>query len=132
MLILTAAIIITVASILYLGIGNNESAVAMQAAREGAENAATAMAVDHGCSVDIDGISISSGTIIIDVIASNSPPGIFTWDNFRENVIRKNIHDGALRQIHGALLGSFPAAAEPVKTGYRTYDVEVRIKRVTR
>ena len=132
MLILLAAIIITVTSILYLSMGSNESAVTMQAARDGGGNAAAAMATDYGCLIDVEGVSLTSGTITINVAASNVPPEKFTWDNFRENIIKKNVRDGALRQIHNALLGSFPATAEPVKTGYRTYDVTVQVRLVTR
>lgn len=132
MLILVGAILITVTSLLYLGSGGNESAVVMQAARDGAENAIASVDAGYGCSIDIENLSFSTGTITISVAARNAPPDNISWSNFRDNTIKKNVRDAALKYMQNAVGGSFPTVAGPVKTSHATYDVTVNARQVTK
>lgn len=132
MLILVGAIIITVTSLLYLGSGGSESAVVMQAARDGADNAITGIDANYGCSIYIENLSFSTGTITISVAARNAPPDNVSWSYFRDNTINKNIRDAALKYIQNAVSGSFPSVAGPVKTPHTTYDVTVNARQVTK
>ncbi len=127
MLILISAILIAVASMLYLGIGGNESAVVMRAARDGAENAIAALDAEYGCSINIEEVGFDAGMITITVSVRDIP----TVDNF-DNMIKENIREGALKHIQNAVGGSFPLTAGPVKTSYYTYDVTVEVRRVTK
>ncbi|MDI6884098.1 MAG: hypothetical protein QMD00_03015 [Hadesarchaea archaeon] len=127
MLILVGAILIAVASMLYLGTGGNESAVVMRAARDGAENVIAALDAKYGCSIDIQEVGSYAGTITITVTVRDSP----AVENF-DNIIKDNIRTGALMHIQNAVGGSFPATAQPVKTAYGTYDVAVEVRRVTK
>lgn len=132
MLILVGAILVAVASLLYLGTGSNESAVVMRAARDGAENAIAAIDADYGCSINIEELGFDAGTITISIAVRSAPPDNIAWDNFRENIIKKNVRDGALKHIQNAVGGSFPTTAGLVKTAYYTYDVAVEVRRVTK
>ena len=132
MLILVGAILIAVASMLYLGTVGNESAVVMRAARDGAENAIAAIDVEYGCSIYIEELGFDAGTITIYVVVRDAPPDNITWDNFRDNIIEENIREGALKHIQNVVGGSFPVTAEPVKTAYYTYDVTVEVRKVTK
>lgn len=132
MLILVAAILIAVASMSYLGIGSNESAVVMRAARDGAENAIAAIDAEYGSSIDIEEVGFDAGTITISVAVRNAPPDNIDWDDFRDNIIKENIIEGALKYIQNAVGGYFPVTAAPVQTAYYTYDVTVDVRRVTK
>ncbi len=132
MLILIGGILIAVASLLYLGTLSNESAVVMQAARDGAENAIAAIDAEYGCSIDIENLTFDAGMITMSVAARNAPPDNIDWEDFSENVIGENIRNGALEHIQNAIGGYFPATAAPVKTAYSTYDVAVEVRRVTK
>jgi hypothetical protein len=103
----------------------------MRAARDGAENAIATIDDNYGCSIDIDNLIYSAGTITINVVALNVPPGNIGWDNFRENVIENKIREGALLYVSNAIGGSFPHTVQPVKTAHYTYDVAVEVRRVT-
>lgn len=127
MLILVGAILIAVASMLYLGIGSNESAVVTRAARDGAENAIAAIDAEYGCMIDIEEVGFDAGMITITVSIRDTP----AVDNF-DNMIKENIKVGALKHIQNAVGGSFPLTAGPVKTSYYTYDVAVNVRRVTK
>lgn len=131
MLILVGAILIAVASMLYLGIGSNESAVVMRAARDGAENAIAAIDVEYGCSIDIENLSFYGENITISVVVRNGPPSDMDWEDFEET-IKENIRNEALRYMHNAIGGNFPVVVGPVKTSYHTYDVTVNVRRVTK
>ena len=132
MLILVAAILIAVASMLYFGTVGNESAVVMRAARDGAENAIAAIDAEYGCSIDIEELGFDAGAITIYVVVRDAPPANITWDNFRENIVEENIRGEALKHIQNAVGGSFPVTPAPVKTAYYTYDVTVDVRRVTK
>ena len=132
MLILVGAILIAVASMLYLGLGSSEMSAVMQTARDGAENAIAAIDAEYGCSIDIEELGFDAGTITISVAVRDAPPASITWENFRENIVKKNIREEALKHIQNAIGGSFPATAGPVKTAYYTYDVTVEVRRVTK
>lgn len=127
MLILISAILISVASMLYLGIGSNESAVVMRAARDGAENAIAGIDSEYGCMIDIEEVGFDAGMITITVSLRDSP----AVDDF-DTIIKENIREGALKHIQNAVGGSFPLTAGPVKTSYYTYDVTVEVRRVTK
>jgi hypothetical protein len=127
MLILFGAILIVVASMLYSGTGANESAVAMRAARDGAENAIAALDAEYGCSADIAEVGFDAGTITITVSLRDSP-AVYNFDN----IMKESIRAGALKYIQNAVSGSFPVTAGPVKTSYATYDVAVDLRRVTK
>lgn len=131
MLILVGAILIAVASMLYLGAGANESSAVMRAARDGAENAIADIDAEYGCEIIIEKIGFDAGTIAIYVEVRSPPPDI-TWENFRDNIVRPNIRDGALKYIQNAVTGSIPETAQPVRTGYYTYDVPLENIVVTR
>jgi len=123
MLILVGALLVAVASILYLGLGSNEGAVVMSAARVGADNAITTLATEYGCAIDIEGLGLDAGKITISVcVMGGSPP-----DNVSES-----IRTGALKFVYQAINGSFPENAQPVKSGHYTYDVVVEIRRITK
>lgn len=132
MLILVGAVLISIASMLYLGTGSNESAVVMRAARDGAENAIAAIDSEYGCSIDVENLSFYGENVTISVVARNVPPGDMSWEDFEQNVIKENIRNEALRYMHNAIGGNFPAVVEPVKTSYHTYDVTVNVRRVTK
>ena len=125
MLILIGAILVAVASLLYLGVGSNEMATVKSAARAGAENAIAALDAEYGCEIIIEDDGFDAGTITIYVSVRGGPPP-------DDQAISDNIRSSALKYIYQAVLGSFPENAEPVKTGYYTYDVAVEIGRVTR
>ncbi len=127
MLILISVTLIAVASMLYLGIGSNESAVVMRAARDGAENAIAVIDSEYGCMIDIEEVGFDAGMITITVSIRDSP----AVDDF-DNIIKENIREGALKHIQNAVSGSFPLTAGPVKTSYYTYDVTVEVRRVTK
>ena len=125
MLILVGAILVAVASLLYLGAGNNETAVVMSAVRAGAENAIAALDIEYGCAIDIEQLDFDAGTITIHVTVRGGPPP----DN---QTISDNIRMGALKHVYNAIVGFLPETAEPVKTSYYTYDVAVEVTRVTK
>lgn len=127
MLILVGGILMVVTSMVYLGMGGNESAVVMQAARDGAENVIAAFDAEYGCSADINGVGFNAGVITIYVSIRDSPPVV----NF-DNILKENIRVGALKYIQNSVGGSFPTTAGPVKTSYATYDVAVDLRRVTK
>lgn len=130
MLILIGAILIAATSVLYLGTGGSESAAVMRAARDGAENAIAGIDAEYGCSIDIEELGFSAGTIRVSVAVRNAPEHI-PWENL-ETIIKSRIREGALKFIFNAIRGTFPRAAQPVKTAYYTYDVAVEVRRVTR
>lgn len=132
MLILVGAIMIAVSSMLYLGTRVNELEVVMRAARDGAENAISTINAEYGCSIDVEGLGFDAGTITISVVVRDAPPHNFSWDNFRDNIIKRNIREGALLHIQNAVGGFFPATPGPVKTARYTYDVTVEVRRVTK
>jgi len=125
MLILVGALLVAVASLLYIGAGSNEGAVVMSAARVGADNAITTLATEYRCAIDIEGLGLDAGKITISINVMGGPPP----DN---QTISESIRTGALKFIHQAINGSFPENAQPVKSGYYTYDVVVKIRRVTK
>jgi hypothetical protein len=132
LLVLVGAILISVASMLYLGAGSNELTLVLRAARDGVENAALALALDYGCSVKIRELGFSAGVITIEVAVRNAPPSGQTWENFAENIVEPTVRAHVLRFIAYALTGAPPAEPYPVRTSYYTYDVEVAAERVTR
>ncbi len=123
MLILVGAILVAVASLLYSGTGSNEMAVAMSAARVGAENAIAALDIEYGCTIGIEQLDFNAGTIMIHVNVRGGPPP----DN---QTISDNLRQGALKHIYNAIVGFLPETAEPVKTSHYTYDVAVEVMRV--
>lgn len=127
MLILVGAILIVSASMVYIGTGSSESAVVMQAARDGTENAIAVLDSEYECSIDIQEVGFNAGMITIAVSVRDAP----ALDNF-DNLVKENIKTSALRYIQNAVGGSFPTTAGPVKTAYCTYDVTVDILEVTK
>jgi len=125
MLFLTGAILVVVASLLYLGVGSNEMATIMSAARVGTENAIAALDYEYGCTIDIEQVGFDAGTVTIYVNVRGGPPP-------DDQAISDNIRASALKYVYQAVVGSFPKNAEPVKTGHYTYDVNVGIRRVTK
>ncbi|GAI48344.1 unnamed protein product, partial [marine sediment metagenome] len=99
MLILVAAILVAVASLLYIGIRSNEMAVVMSAARDGAGNAIATLDAEYGCAIDIEQLGFDAGTITIHVKVRGGPPP-------DDNVIRDSLKDGILKFIHNAITGS--------------------------
>jgi len=122
MMILVGAILVAVASLLYLGAGSNEMETVKSAARAGAENAIADIDAEYGCEIIIEEVGVDAGTITIYVNVRGGPPP--------DNQIRDNIRASALKYIYQAVVGFFPENAEPVKTGYYTYDVAVEMRRV--
>ncbi len=127
MLILMGAILIVASSMLYLGIGNNELVVVVQAARDGAENAMAALDAEYGCSIDIDEVEFDAGMITIGVLVRD-PPALENFDN----MVKDEVRTSALGYILNAVGSEFPATVGPVKTSYYTYDVTVEVVRVTK
>lgn len=125
MLILMGVVLVVVSLVFYLGTSSNEMANVMSAARTGAENAIAALDYEYGCTIDIEQVGFDAGTVTIYVIVRGGPPP----DN---QAISDNIKANALKYIYQAVVGSFPESAEPVKTGYYTYDVNVGLRRVTK
>jgi hypothetical protein len=125
MLILVGVILITIASVFYLGAGAHERSTVMRAARDGAENTIAALGAGYGSEIDIERLGFDAGTITIHVVVRGGPPP-------GDGTIRDNIRGGALKFIHNAIAGSFPRVAGPVKTRYYTYNVAVGIRRVTK
>lgn len=125
MLILVGALLVAVASLLYMGAGSNEGAVVMSAARVGADNAITTLATEYGCAIDIESLGLDAGKITISVNVMGGPPP-------DDNTVLGSIRTGALKFIHQAIYGSFPENAKPVKSGHYTYDVTVKIRRITK
>jgi hypothetical protein len=132
LLVLMGGILLTTTFMLSLGLVTNESTVATQAARDGAENAISNMSARYGCSIDIDNLTFSKGAITISVAVRNAPPDNFTWNNFSENIVRKNIREAALKLIQKAVGGHVPSVASPVKTAHYTYEVTVNTRQVTK
>ena len=93
MLVLISAILISVASMLYYGMGSNESTVVLTGARDGAENAIFNVDMQYGCSTNIEHVGISGGLITIEVKVRNAPPSGYSWENFSENVVENVIRD---------------------------------------
>jgi hypothetical protein len=124
MLVLVAAILISVASLVYMGTRDSESTAVIRAARDGAENAIAVLNVEFGCSIDIEEIGFNAGAITVHVIVRNAPPENLTWENFWESVVKPRIRMEALKYINNAVTGSF-AAVEYVRTNYYTYTVTV-------
>ena len=131
MLILVGAILMAVASMLYLGLGSSEMSAVMRAARDGAENAIADIDAEYGCEIVIEEVGFDAGTITISVEVRSPPPNI-TWENFKVNIVEPNIREGALKHIYNAVVGFLPETADNVKTGYYTYSVEVDARRVTK
>jgi len=127
MLILVGAILIASSSMVYLGRSSNESAVVMQAARDGAENAIAVLDSGYGCSIDIQEVGFYAGMITV-TVSVRDPPALGNFDN----LVKENIRVSALRYIQSAVGGSFPTTAEPVRTAYYTYDVTVDVLEVTK
>lgn len=125
MFVLLGALLVALASLFYLAAGDNEMAVIMSAARVGAENAIGALDAEYGCEIAIEQLGFDAGDITIQVVVMGGPPP----DN---QTIAENIREGALKHIYQAVVGFLPESAEPVRTGYNTYDVAVEIKRVTK
>ncbi len=125
MMILVGAILVAVASLLYLGAGSNEMETVKSAARAGAENAIADIDAEYGCEIIIEEVGVDAGTITIYVNVRGGPPP-------DDQTISDAIRASALKYIYQAVVGFFPENAEPVKTGYYTYDVNVEIRRVTK
>ena len=125
MLIMIGVILLVVSLFFYLGAESNEMATVMSAARTGAENAITVLDSEYGCAIDIEQVGFDAGTVTIYVNVRGGPPP----DN---QAISDNLRVSALKYIYQAVIGFFPDNAEPIKTGYYTYDVDVGIRRVTK
>ena len=132
LLVLISAILISVSSMLYIGMGSNDSSVVISGARNGAENAIFTIDMEYGCSTDIEEVSVSHGMVTIEVKIRNAPPTGYSWENFKENIVENMIRDQALKYIRYAISGYFPEVADLVKTTYATYDVEVVVERVVK
>jgi hypothetical protein len=132
MLVLVGVILISIASMLYLGAKGNEPSVAMIAAQDGAENAIFWLAAAYECAIEIEEVEFSAGLVTIEVAVRYAPPPGFTWENFSENVVEPTIREQALKYLTHAVTGSFPVETRPVQTSYYTYDVEVVAERVVR
>jgi len=124
-LILVGGILITSASMVYLGQNSNESTVVTRAALDGAENAISALDLEYGCSIDIQEMKLEGGTISITVSIRDVP----ALDNF-DNLVSENIRLSALGYIQNAISGSFSTTGEPIRTAYNTYDVSVDVLEV--
>ena len=125
MLIMIGVILLVVSLFFYLGTESNEMETVMSAARTGAENAITVLDSEYGCAIDIEQVGFDAGTVTIYVNVRGGPPP----DN---QAISDNLRVSALKYIYQAVIGFFPDNAEPIKTGYYTYDVDVGIRRVTK
>ena len=125
MMILMGVVLVVVSLVFYLGSEGNEMATVMSAARTGTENAIAALDSEYGCAIDIEQVGFDAGTVTIYVNVRGGPPP----DN---QAILDNIRTNALKYIYQAVVGSFPESAEPVKTGYYTYNVNVGLRRVTK
>ncbi len=132
LMILVGGILIMVTSLVYLGLGSNESSIVLGAARDGAENAVSNLSARYGCAIDIDNLVFNTGTITVSVAVRDAPPDNFTWADFRDNVVAKRIREAGLKMIQNAVGGHIPSTAAPVKTSYYTYDVAVNARQVTK
>ena len=117
-LILSAAILLTVASLVYLGSASNDSAVAFRVARDGAENILARIDFDYGCSSQLENLIIQGSVVRIGVVVRDAPPEGFSWENFRDNVLVK------------ALEENLPAYIE--KYAAKSYGIEVAVRRVVK
>jgi len=132
MLVLISAILISVSSMLYVGMGSNEATVVLGGARDGAENAIFTIDLEYGCSTSIEEASVSKGIVSIKVKVRNAPPPGYSWENFSENIVEDMIRDQALKYIRYAISGYFPEVADVVKGNYDTYDVQAVAERVVK
>lgn len=132
LLILVGGILLITTFMLSLGLRTSESTLAIQVARDGAENAISRMNANYGCSIDIDNLAFDSGTITISVAVRNAPPDNLTWSYFSENIIKKYIREAALKLIQNAVSGRAPSVTTPVKTAHYTYEVVVNTRQVTK
>ncbi len=131
LLVLVGAILVSIASMLYLGMASNEQTVVAQAARDGIENAALALQLEYGCELSATHVGVSHGDITMSIKIRNAPPQGFTWENFRDNVVKPLLREQVLRFVGYALSGNFPEAVGPVSGRYYTYDVEnIEVERV--
>lgn len=121
-LVLFAAILLAVSSLLYLGEGTNETRVILASARDGAENALSRLQREHGGGAAVGEVRVSGGMVRISVMAWGLP----------ENLVGEEVRADALRFMWRAVTGAFPPAVQPLRTPRGTYDVEVLVEVVSR
>jgi len=123
-LILFAAILLAVSSLLYLGQGSNEGQVLLSSARDGAENALHRLQEEYGGAARVGEVRMVRGTVKISVMV---------WGlSCPENVVREEVRGDALRFMWRALTGKFPSTVQEVRTPRGTYGVEVEVEEVSR
>ncbi|MEM3402035.1 MAG: hypothetical protein QW179_04190 [Candidatus Hadarchaeales archaeon] len=117
-LILISAILLSVASLAYLGTASNDSAVALRVVRDGAENILAQIDFDYGCSSEVESVEIAGSRATVWVAVRDAPPGSFSWDNFRENILIKGLKDNLPIYI--------------ARHAAKDYTVEVSVRRVSK
>lgn len=123
-LVLFAAILLAVSSLLYLGQGTNEDRVILASARDGAENALFRLQRDYGGSARLAEVRMEKGRVRVSVM---------TWGlTCPENLVKEEVRGDALRFMWKAVTGGFPSVVQPLRTSRGTYDVEVLVGVVRR
>ncbi|MEM2866248.1 MAG: hypothetical protein QW098_03810 [Candidatus Hadarchaeales archaeon] len=123
-LVLFAAILLAVSSLLYLGQGTNEGQVILASARDGAENALSRLQQEHGGEARVKEVKMGKGVVEIHVM---------TWGlSCPENLLKEEVRGDALRFMWKAATGIFPSAVQPLLTSRGTYDVEVHVEVVSK
>ncbi len=124
MLVLFAAVLLAVSSLLYLGEGTNEAQVIQASARDGAGNALSRLQRECGGEARVGEVRMEGGRVKIYVMA---------WGlSCSENRVAEEVREDALRFMWKAVTGSFPSTVQPLRTSRGTYDVEVRVEVVKR
>lgn len=124
MLVLFAAILLAISSLLYLGQGTNEGQVILASARDGAENALSRLQQEYGGEARVKEVKMGKGRVEIHVM---------TWGpSCPENLLKEEVRGDALRFMWKAVTGGFPSAVQPLPTSRGTYDVEVYVEVVSR
>lgn len=91
-LILISVILLTVASLVYVGSTGNDSSVIFAVVRDGAENILARIDFDYGCSSQIENLSVVD-SVRIGVVVRNAPPQGLSWENFRDNILLKGLEE---------------------------------------
>lgn len=124
-LMVVAAILVMIASLMATGERSNEVSVALSAARAGADEAIVKLDTQYGCQMSVYDLSFKdNGTVTITISALSSVPS--------NAVIENEVRTEALKHIYQVVTGTFSVIAQPVVAKYYRYDVSVVVTRVSK
>lgn len=130
-LILAAGIFLTATSLFFWSLETNEVTAVIQAAYDGTENVLATIETKYQCSAYVENLKLNDNCIEISIVIIATPPENIDWLDFKENVVKKMVREGALNYIQKTF-NSLPSTTFPIKTAFGNYDISVSLREVTR